>query len=51
MDGQRCDRHPSAPAKARIILPSGGVLYACGHCANTLDFGHDFLIEYEMATT
>jgi len=48
MDNQTCDRHSSARAKARIILPSGGVLYCCGHCANTLDFGADFLIEYEM---
>lgn len=49
MDGQQCDRHSSARAKARIILPSGGILYTCQHCANTLDFGTDFLIEYEMA--
>ena len=49
MDGFQCDRHSSARAKARIILPSGGILYTCQHCANTLDFGTDFLIEYEMA--
>jgi hypothetical protein len=49
MDGMQCDRHSSARAKARIILPSGGILYTCQHCANTLDFGADFLIEYEMA--
>lgn len=48
MDGQHCDRHSSAWAKARVLLPSGGVLYTCQHCANTLDFGDDFLIEYEM---
>lgn len=41
-----CDRHSSARAQARITLPSGGVLYVCGHCANTLSFGDDFLIEY-----
>lgn len=50
MDGQQCDRHPSAKAKARAILPSGGVLYTCQHCANTLNFGNDFLIEYETVT-
>ena len=49
MDNQTCDRHQSARAKAKVILPSGGVLYTCQHCANTLDFGDDFLIEYEMA--
>jgi hypothetical protein len=49
MDGQTCDRHPSAQAKARVVLPHGE-LYFCGHCANTLDFGADILIEYEMAT-
>lgn len=48
MDGQVCDRHPSARAKARVTLPSGGVLYACGHCAQTLSFGTEFGIEYEM---
>lgn len=28
------------------FLPSGGVLFACGHCSRTLDFGGEFLIEY-----
>jgi hypothetical protein len=50
MDGQTCDRHPSARAQAKVILPSGGILYTCGHCSQTLDFGADFLIEYEMVT-
>ena len=50
MDNQVCDRHASAWAKAKIILPSGGILYACGHCAQTLDFGTDYLIEYEPLT-
>jgi hypothetical protein len=44
---ETCDRHPTARAKARIILPSGGVLYACGHCARTLDYSGEFTIEYE----
>lgn len=42
---ETCDRHPTAHAQARVILP-GGDLYFCQHCANTLDFGNDFLIEY-----
>jgi len=49
MDNQVCDRHPSARAKAKVTLPNGGVLYTCQHCANTLQFGADYLIEYEMS--
>lgn len=47
MDGQCCDRHPSARAQARVLLPSLGELYSCGHCCKTLDFGAEFHIEYE----
>ncbi len=47
MDNQVCDRHPSARAKAKVILPSLGTLYWCQHCADTLDFGDDYFIEYE----
>lgn len=52
MDNQRCDRHPSARAKARVTLPSGGVLYFCGHCANgfALDYHGKFHIMYEVGT-
>lgn len=50
MDGQVCDRHASARAQAKITLPNGGVLYCCGHCSQTLDFGDEFLIEYAMTT-
>ena len=50
MDGQRCDRHPSAWAKAKVILPNLGTLYWCGHCADTLNFGADYYIEYAMTT-
>jgi hypothetical protein len=50
MDGMTCDRHSSARAQAKVTLPSGGVLYCCGHCSHTLDFGGDYLIEYEMVT-
>ena len=50
MDGQTCDRHPSARAQAKVILPSGGQLYVCGHCSQTLDFGTDFHIEYDVVT-
>lgn len=47
---QTCDRHGSARAQAKVTLPSGGVLFVCGHCSRTLDFGGDYLIEYETVT-
>jgi hypothetical protein len=50
MDGQHCDRHPSAWAKARVLLPNLGGLYFCGHCAKTLPLGDDYLIQYEAVT-
>lgn len=50
MNDQTCDRHSSAKAQARIILPSGGVLYACGHCARTWDYEGGFTIEYATVT-
>lgn len=50
MDGNQCDRHPSARAQARVIFPKLGTLYFCLHCAHTLDFGSDFHIDYETAT-
>jgi predicted SprT family Zn-dependent metalloprotease len=43
---EHCDRHASAWARARVTLPSGGVLYVCGHCAGTLNFGDEYVIEY-----
>lgn len=51
MDGQVCDKHPSARAAAKVILPNLGTLYFCGHCTNILDFGPDFHIIYEAVTT
>lgn len=50
MDNQTCDKHPSARAQAKVTLPSGGTLYLCGHCAQTLDLGAEFWIEYEPVT-
>lgn len=52
MDGQVCDRHPSAQAKARVLLPSLGVLYLCGHCADAFAKSYDgeFHIQYETVT-
>jgi hypothetical protein len=47
MDGQVCDKHPSAWAKAKVILPSLGTLYFCQHCADTLPFPDDYYIAYE----
>lgn len=49
MNDHTCDRHPSAKAKARMLLPSGAVLYLCGHCSRTLDYEGEFTIEYETA--
>lgn len=50
MDSQTCDRHPSAWAKARVLLPSLGVLYLCGHCAHTLPLNGEYVIQYETVT-
>jgi hypothetical protein len=50
MDGQRCDRHQSARAQVRVLLPSLRELFFCGHCARTLHFGPEFYIEYEAVT-
>lgn len=47
MDNQVCDRHSSARAKAKVILPSLGTLYFCQHCAHTLPLGNDYFIQYE----
>lgn len=47
---QVCDRHPSARAAARVLLPSLAELFFCGHCARTLTFGDDYYIEYETIT-
>jgi hypothetical protein len=52
MDGQVCDRHPSAQAKARILFPSLNLLYLCGHCSDTFAKSYDgeFNIQYETVT-
>lgn len=50
MDNQRCDRHPSAWAKAKVILPSLGTLYFCMHCVNALDFGPEYHIAYDAVS-
>ena len=49
MDGQCCDRHPSAWAKAKVLLPSLNVLYWCSHCANAFEaeYQGEFYITYE----
>jgi len=47
MDGQTCDRHSSAMAKARLLLPSLNVLYLCAHCAHTLPLSGEYHITYE----
>ena len=50
MDGQHCDKHPSARAQARVLMPSLNVLYLCGHCCKTLPLSGDFHITYEAVT-
>ena len=52
MDGQVCDRHPSAQAKARVLLPSLGVLYFCSHCLRAFerDYAGEFYVSYETVT-
>lgn len=50
MDNQVCDRHPSARAQARVLLPSLGTLYACGHCAKTWALEGEYFIQYETVS-
>lgn len=50
MDGQTCDRHPSAQAKARVLFPNLCYLYLCGHCTKTLPLTGDYNIQYEAVT-
>lgn len=52
MDGQKCDAHPSAWAKARVLFPNLCVLYMCQHCANQFEDQYDgaFHIAYETVT-
>ena len=48
MDGQVCDKHPSAQAKVRVLFPNLCVLYMCGHCEQALqrDYAGDFHVTY-----
>lgn len=52
MDGQCCDRHPTAWAKARVLFPNLCTLYMCGHCANTLlaSYTGQYHVTYETVT-
>ena len=52
MDGQVCDKHPSAMAKARVLFPNLCLLYLCQHCANhlLLTYEGDYHISYEAVT-
>lgn len=52
MDGQCCDRHPSAQAKARVLFPNLYVLYWCQHCANKFEdaYAGAFHITYETVS-
>ena len=46
MDGNTCDRHPSARAAARILFPNLCLLYLCGHCVTA--FGRTYHGEYHV---
>ena len=52
MDGQQCDRHPSARAKARVLFPNLCSLYLCQHCANAFpaNYAGEYHITYETVT-
>ncbi|MDQ5860668.1 MAG: hypothetical protein M3536_00195 [Actinomycetota bacterium] len=50
MDGLQCDRHSSARAQARVLLPSLGVLYLCGHCMATVHIEGEYTVTYETVT-
>lgn len=46
---QVCDRHPSAKAQARVLLPSLRELYFCSHCLKGFEkayAGKEFYITY-----
>lgn len=47
---QQCDRHPSARAKARVLLPSLRELFFCGHCIATIQIDGEYTVTYETAT-
>jgi len=49
MDGQTCDRHPSARAAAKVILANLGTLYWCNHCVRGFEntYTGPFFVEYE----
>ena len=47
MDGQTCDKHPSARAAARIMFPNLSQLYLCRHCADA--FGKAYTGDYHIA--
>ena len=50
MDGNQCDRHPSARAKARVLLPSLRELFFCGHCIATIHIEGEYTVTYETVT-
>jgi len=52
MDGQTCDRHQSAQAKARVLFPNLCILYFCQHCASKFEkqYNGEFVIAYETVT-
>jgi len=49
VDGQTCDRHPSAQAKARVLFPNLCFLYMCQHCVDTRlrDYKGEYHVAYQ----
>jgi hypothetical protein len=49
MDGNTCDRHPSARAAAKVILANLGTLYWCNHCVRGFEntYTGPFHVQYE----
>lgn len=52
MDGQSCDRHPSARSVARVLFANLGVLYMCNHCLTTRlrTYDGEYHVTYETVT-
>ena len=52
MDGQTCDKHPSAWAKARVLFPNLCLLYFCSHCLDAFakNYHGDYHVTYETVS-
>jgi len=50
VNGETCDRHPSARAVARVLFPNLCLLYFCGHCIRTQPLTGQYHVTYEAVT-